>query len=75
MKPAEEKLRELLILLDATEAEEIDCDEFLDRVAAYVDHVNAEELPQALRTVSQHASVCPECREELEALLEHYSNS
>ncbi len=75
MKPAEEKLRELLKLLDATEAEEIDCGEFLDRVAAYVDNVNAEELPQALQTVSQHASVCPECREELEALLEHYSNS
>lgn len=75
MKPEEEKLRELLALLNATEAEEIDCDEFLDRVAACVENTNAEELPEALRAVSQHADVCTECREELEALLEHCSKS
>ncbi len=75
MKPAEEKLRELLKLLDVTEAEEIDCDEFLDRVVAYVENVKTEELPEARRALSQHAGVCPECREELEALLEYYSKT
>ena len=75
MTTAEEKLRELLALLNTTEAEEIDCDEFLDGVAAYVEHTGVAELPEAHLAVSQHVNVCPECREELEALLDHYSKS
>lgn len=75
MKSPGKSLAELLALLDATETREIDCEEFLSRVATYVERVDSEQLPTALQSVAQHIRVCPECREELEALLEHYSSS
>jgi len=64
------RLRELLRVIEATEAEELNCDEFLARVAPLLEAVEAEtEVPDELRPAVQHLSVCPECKEEFEALL------
>lgn len=55
----------------ASAPEEIDCDQFLERVAAFLESVGPDgEVPPDLRAVAQHLEVCPECKEELDALLE-----
>ena len=70
MKPTGEQLRELLRLVAATESREIDCDEFLARVGAYLEGVKATgEPPAELRQVAQHLEICAECREEFDALV------
>ncbi len=67
------KIEELLRLLVATRPEEIDCDEFLVRVGAYLENLqSSDEMSPELRLVSQHLEVCGECSEELEALLRIY---
>ncbi len=70
MKPTREQLRDLLQQVAATQAEEIDCEEFLARVATYLEKLRAEEtLASELSQVAQHLRVCPNCSEEFEALL------
>lgn len=61
--------RELLRSLAATADVEIDCDEFLDRVARSLEGATAEASRERVaEPVAQHAEVCPACRQELEAL-------
>ncbi|MBI1317765.1 MAG: hypothetical protein GC168_02305 [Candidatus Hydrogenedens sp.] len=70
MSAAEEKLEALLACVAVTAADEIDCDDFLDRVAAYAEQFNAAlPPPDTLLEAAQHLSVCAECREEFLALL------
>jgi hypothetical protein len=71
VKPTSEQLLELLKAVLSTEPEEIDCEEFLSRVAAYLETLERGTAPSPeLRLVSQHLNVCPGCREEFQALLE-----
>lgn len=73
MKPTREEIEQLLRAVASTEAAEIDCEEFLARVAAYLESLQAgDEPPRELRSVGQHLDVCPQCREEFDALLELY---
>lgn len=69
MNPTDDQLAELAELLSATTNEEIDCDVLLNRVAAYL-HATTDrrKMEEDLRQVGQHLKVCPECREEFEAL-------
>ncbi len=70
MKPTHEQLRELLRVVAATRPQEIDCEQFLTRVAAYLEALEREQaLPPELDTVAQHLEVCPECSEEFDALV------
>ena len=76
MKPTREQLRELLKVVEATAPDEIDCEEFLARVSAFVEAYSDQAgIPNDLRKVAQHAKVCSECREEVEALAELLSDS
>ncbi len=76
MKPTQEQLRELLRLVTATEPEEIDCEEFLDRVGAYLEGLElGSKPPPEFGQVSQHLEICRDCREELDALVELYLES
>lgn len=53
-------------LLAQTRDREMDCDEFLDQVAAYVDGgLEGSELRELM---AHHMVICPECEEEIEAL-------
>jgi len=73
MRTDRSQLRELLRLVERTAEREIDCGEFLGRVGAYLEHLGREEpAPTASAELAQHLEVCPECREEFEALLELY---
>ena len=71
MKPTREQLRELLRVVAATEPQEVDCEEFLARVGAYLEGVKpTREPPAELRQVAQHLEICAECREEFDALMD-----
>ena len=53
-------------LLRQTQAEEMDCDEFLEWMAAKADGLlPAERAP----LFEHHRAICPECEEELQALM------
>ena len=60
----------------ATRDDELTCEEFVERVAAYAEIlVVGGEVPAALSLVAHHASICPHCAEELKVLLEALSES
>jgi len=62
-------LLKLLELIDVTSAEEIDCSEFLHRVAGYIERLGPDGTPPpGYEDVVQHLRICPECLEEFEAL-------
>lgn len=65
------QIREMLELVAATRADEIDCDGCLERLAAFAER-SRSGLPgsQADDPVRHHLSICPECAEEFAALLE-----
>ena len=70
MDAAKRKIEELARLVAETSAEELDCGAVLDRIAAYLEQlVDGRKVTAELRTVAQHLKVCPECREEFDALL------
>lgn len=53
-----------------TRPDEIPCDDWLDLIAEYVDLLQSgQEIPTRLQPVQDHVEVCPECAEELAALL------
>ena len=71
MKPTRAQLQELLRVVEATEPREIDCEEFLARVGAFLEGLErGGEPPPELRLVSQHLEICSECREEFDAMVE-----
>lgn len=74
MKINREQLLDLLRLVDATEAVEIDCEEFIGRVAEYLDRmrVSTSHPVPGFEDLLQHLKVCPECLEEFEALCAAY---
>ena len=63
------QLRELLRLVLDTAPDELDCDQFLERVGALLERLESGDQPTGeLEAVSQHLSVCAECASEFEAL-------
>lgn len=76
MTPTREQLRTLLRLLSDTEPDELDCDQLLQHVGVLLESLeDGEEPPAQLAAVSQHLAVCPECREEFDALMRVYDAS
>ena len=74
MKMGREELLTLLRLVNITEPEEIDCGEFLSRVGAYLEKLEAsgEAAVPGSENLIHHLRICPECLEEFEALYEAY---
>ncbi|RNC81209.1 MAG: hypothetical protein ED559_05255 [Phycisphaera sp.] len=70
MKYTIDQLRGLARATAETRPDEIDCDEWLARVAAYIE-ARSDEAPldPEMAAVEQHVKVCPDCRAELEALM------
>lgn len=74
MKPTRNQLRDLLRILQATEPSEVDCEELVTRVGKLLETLErGERPPPELNAVSQHLDVCPQCREEYDALLRLYA--
>ena len=71
MKLDPESIKALLAATLETRPQEIDCLEWLDKVAGYAEfRKRGEAIPNDLEIVHQHLAVCPECTEEFEALLD-----
>ncbi len=71
MRPTPEQLAAFARAVAETADHELDCDEALDCLAAYLEQVHDREietLPPPLQAVAQHLRICPECSEELRGL-------
>ena len=61
----------LLRLIGLTRDDEIDCERCLALVAEFAERELAgRSVPAGLEAVAHHLSICAECREEFEALLQ-----
>lgn len=70
LKPESKACRDLARLLACTGPEELSCEEFLDRVAAFVEQASAGTGCEKLKAmVTEHTRLCGECREELDAMM------
>jgi hypothetical protein len=64
------QVKSFVKLLGQTREREFDCSECLDHAGEFAESKLAGlKLNEALALVEHHLSVCPECREECEALL------
>lgn len=69
MKISNEQIDALLGMISLTQDEEVDCDGCLDKMAQFVEHsLTGKTNPQGLQLIEHHLKLCPECREEFEAL-------
>ncbi len=66
-----DRLRTLAEMLQASRPHELTCDEWLDHVAGYLESEidGRPRLPTA-SLVEEHLALCPECREEYDALVQ-----
>ena len=63
------ELQKMLDVVRATQPVEIDCDVCLVRVGEFAErNLVGKPIPEGLRAVEQHLSICDECREEYEML-------
>lgn len=63
-------IKALIERMKLTRDHELNCNEFLDRMAEYAEfELSGSTIPEALEVVEHHLELCPECREEYEALL------
>ncbi len=64
-----QQVRELIRVVDQTREVEITCSECRDAVGEYLERRLAGlPIDAALERVEHHFTLCPECREEFEAL-------
>jgi hypothetical protein len=71
MSVSKEEIAELLRLIGLTREDEIDCERCLALVAEFAERELAgRSVPDGLEAVAHHLSICAECCEEYQALLE-----
>jgi uncharacterized protein with PIN domain len=71
MSLSRKEIAELLRLIGLTRDEEIDCERCLARVAEFAEREFAgRSVPAGLDAVAHHLSICAECCEEYESLLQ-----
>lgn len=69
MSLSKKEIAELMRLIGLTKDAEINCEQCLALVAEFAEQQLAgRSVPDGLKAVEQHLSVCAECREEYEAL-------
>lgn len=69
MPVTKDEIRQLVGLVRDTRAAEIDCDECLVLVGEYAEaRLAGLPVAEGMDAVEQHLRICPECREEFEAL-------
>ena len=71
MKISREELAKLLELIELTQEEEINCEEFLSLLPKYLEKLRDQRvLEPEHKAVLHHLKICPECREELDGLID-----
>lgn len=69
MSLSEKEIKGLMRLIGLTKDEEINCEQCLFLVAEFAEqNLAGRSVPEALKAVVQHLSICPECKEEYEYL-------
>jgi hypothetical protein len=73
---SQEVLKAMLRKIEQTQEIELTCGETFDLLDQYSEMVvNGEDVTQLMPLVKQHLELCPDCREEFEALLKVLQNS
>jgi len=73
---SQEVLKAMLRKIGQTREIELTCGETFDLLDQYSEMVvNGEDVAQLMPLVKQHLDMCPDCREEFEALLQVLQNS
>jgi hypothetical protein len=73
---SQEVLKSMLRKIGQTQEVELTCGETFDLLDQYAEMVvNGEDVAQLMPLVKQHLDMCPDCREEFEALLQVLQNS
>ncbi|NKB25489.1 MAG: hypothetical protein GKR87_14150 [Kiritimatiellae bacterium] len=71
MKLGSKQVQGLIKLISVTREKESNCEECLSRVAEHAEcFLTGKTIPEALKAVEHHLSLCEECKEEYEVLLE-----
>lgn len=71
MRLTDDQLRALARALERTEDHELDCDEYLNRLAAYAElRALGEPVPESFAPVLAHERLCANCAEETQALID-----
>jgi hypothetical protein len=71
MSLSKEEINDLIRLVGLTKDDEIDCHGCLALVAEFAEkELVGRSVPAGLEAVAQHLSICTECCEEYEALLQ-----
>lgn len=64
-----DQLASLVKMVGGTTDEEFDCAQFLAHVGEFAEaQLSRQQINAVLAKVEQHLAMCPECREEYEAL-------
>lgn len=66
MSTANEAYAAIEVMLAKTEGQELDCDQFLELLAPYLDQ--RVDDPALVRLIEHHRDLCAECAEELSLL-------
>lgn len=69
MPLSRKETNDLIRMISLTEDTEINCEQCLAVVAEFTErHVAGESTLEGLRAITQHLSICEECRDEYESL-------
>ena len=70
MPLSKKEIDDLMRVVGLTRDEEIDCERCLQVVAEFAElQLAGKSISEGLQAVEHHLSICPECRDEYEALL------
>jgi hypothetical protein len=64
-----EHLKDLAGALLKTQPVELTCDEWLDEIAPYAEALLNNKEPRNAAAIEHHLDICPECKEEFDALM------
>jgi len=69
MSLSKNELDDLVRLIGLTKDNELNCEQCLSLIAEFAEQVLAgKSIPEGLKAIEQHLSVCADCREEYETL-------
>lgn len=69
MPMSNKEIEALLRLVGLTQQTEINCEQCLSLVAEFAErNLAGKSIPEGLKLVEHHLSICPECEEEYELL-------
>ena len=69
MSLTDKQIEGLMHLIGLTRDQEINCNECLEKVAEFAEcELSGKPIPDALKAVQHHLSLCTECCEEYESL-------